>query len=191
VSFLYARRGDLFKNLKDKVYRVNSWPGNVDKSFGVPSRLCYLDRRAIKYGYNAARPGRRDRKWVLVEFFKRHVNSLGSNDVSYVDRGNLDPLPDGVTLHQIYKDWITYLFDLGSQSFRAANAVPDALWKQRLCVFVAPNGWNEPEQANVRGLIHQAKCVEDPSYVRFARESEADLHYGLFLGLDRLSLPVC
>ncbi|KAH6874100.1 hypothetical protein BKA70DRAFT_264413 [Coprinopsis sp. MPI-PUGE-AT-0042] len=193
VSFLYAEGKDYFKDLKDKVYRADTWPNHAEKNALIPSRLCYLNEKPYLYGENARRPGRKDKKWVLVESFKRHVNSLGSNDVSDLDRGDFDPFPPGVTLRDIYRDWISFLFSAASKAFlESRNGVDvDAdLWRKRICVFVVPNGWNEPEQAHLGELLHQAKCVEDCNNIRFARESEADLHYGLFLGFEKLTRPV-
>ncbi|KAF7761879.1 hypothetical protein Agabi119p4_9871 [Agaricus bisporus var. burnettii] len=193
VSFLYAEGKDEFKDLKNKVYRVDNWPDHREKNILIPSRLCYLDKKPYLYGENARRPGRRDKKWVLVESFKRQVNSLESNDVSDLDRGDFDPFPQGVTLRDIYRDWVAFLFNAGSKAFLESKNGTDVhadLWRKRICVFVVPNGWNEPEQAHLRELLHEAKCVEDCNNIRFARESEADLHYGLFLGFEKLTRPV-
>ncbi|KAF7761880.1 hypothetical protein Agabi119p4_9872 [Agaricus bisporus var. burnettii] len=192
VSFLHVKAGDTFHTLMGKVHRVDAWPHHRQKMIDIPSCLCYRDGKPIDnmFGANAREPGPRD-DWVFVEAFKRHVNRLGSNDVSDLDRSDLDPFPKGVTLTTIYEDWLRYLFSAGAASFRAKNSIPGELWKRRLFVFVAPNGWNEPEKANVRKLIHRAGGVEYDAHVRFARESEATLHYCLAHGLaNELTEPV-
>ncbi|KAH6874098.1 hypothetical protein BKA70DRAFT_1129379 [Coprinopsis sp. MPI-PUGE-AT-0042] len=192
VSFLYVKTGDTFRSLMGKVHRVDTWPHHHQKMVDIPSCLCYRDGKPIDNMYGANARGARPRDdWVLVQAFKRHVNRLGSNDVSDLDRSSLDPFPPGVTLTTIYEDWLRYLFSAGAASFRAKNSISGELWKRRLFVFVAPNGWNEPEQANVRRLIHRAGGVEYDDHVRFARESEATLHYCLSHGLGtELTTPV-
>jgi hypothetical protein len=158
----------------------------------IPSCLCYRNGRPIqeKFGANASEPKAHD-NWVLVEAFKRHVNRLGSNDIPDSNITELEPLPKGVTLNKVYEDWLRFLFSAGEASFRAKHSVPEELWRERLFVFVAPNGWNEPEHANVRKLIHRAGGVHHDSHIRFARESEATLHYCLYHGLaDKLTKPV-
>ncbi|KAH6905766.1 hypothetical protein BKA70DRAFT_1564558 [Coprinopsis sp. MPI-PUGE-AT-0042] len=194
VSFLYAEGNDHFKDLKNKVYRAHRWPGHVGDNVSIPSQLCYLNGKPCLYGANAREPGRNDKKkWVLVKSFKRHVNSLDSITVPDPDRAELLSFPPGVTLRGIYKDWTSFLFSAASKAFlesRNDAAVDADLWRKRICVFVVPNGWTESQHAYLRELLRDAGCVEDCNNVRFARESEADLHYGLFLGLEMLTRPV-
>jgi hypothetical protein len=187
ISFLHVKKGDDIQTLHEKVYRVDKWPFHRQKNVDIPSALCYRNGKSIKnrMGANAKPPGPGE-DWVEVRDFKRHVLKLGSGDSS-----NIGSLPPGVSLARVYEDWLKFLFEAGSEPFNEVFEVPDQVWERRMCVFVAPNGWSESEKANVRKIIHQAGCVEYDHHVRFARESEATLHFCLYHGLaNDLTKPV-
>ena len=136
-------------------------------------------------GANAKPPGAGE-DWFEVRNFKRYVQRLGQNDTT-----TNDGLPLGVSLATVYEDWLKYLFNSGEEAFINDSNIPDDVWERRLCVFVCPNGWTEAEKANVQKIVHKARCVEYDGHVRFARESEATLHYCLYHGLaEELTKPV-
>ena len=102
---------------------------------------------------------------------------------------DIPPLPRGVTLDQIYADFIRYLFEHTRSFF--TNTIPDGsrIWSRLHdsigFIFTTPNGWDEIQQHFLRNAAVQAKLLPsatDPVSVArltFVTESESSIHSAL------------
>jgi hypothetical protein len=93
-------------------------------------------------------------------------------------------LPPGVTLRQIYSDFLGYLLKHTQTYFEDRVLDGKQTWetyKPTMEVVIAhPNGWGIREQAFLRAAAVDAGFVDldnAPSQVRFVTEAEASVHY--------------
>ena len=96
---------------------------------------------------------------------------------------NVIALPYGVTLEQVYINFMTYLFDNTQAFFEKKVLGGKSQWEKLLptmqVILAHPNGWETPEQGFLRQAARRAGIVSSDSQVTFVTEAEASVHYCL------------
>ncbi|KAG9103545.1 hypothetical protein FRC06_010030 [Ceratobasidium sp. 370] len=203
VAFAFLQKGSLqsclihwclrlerFEGVDQAVHRVIQWPGQEaqNQQSKIPT-LVWYDRsgKAVSFGAEAlshqAKENAEDNNWQLAKHFKLHLHP---NDMKVKHDLKLDPLPDGVSLRQIYTDFLTYLFK-HTQSFFEDRIVDGSLiWKNyqpKMEVVIAhPNGWGIREQTFLRAVATDAGFASASSShrIRFVTEAEASVHFCIY-----------
>lgn len=100
---------------------------------------------------------------------------------------NKPALPPGVSLRQIYTDFLGYLLKHTQTYFEDRILDGRLIWqryKPTMEVVIAhPNGWAIREQTFLRGAAVDAGFVEDSkaqSKIRFVTEAEASVHFCIY-----------
>lgn len=173
--------------------RVTKWPGQGEMGHSrVPSLIWYTEyKKPVKFGAEAFnlldsitdnhlsdQPG-----WELAKHFKLHMHPP---DMAPASGFQLDPLPTGVTIDQIYCDFFRYLLAQTKVFFEESNLDGPTIWKSMFStmqiVIAHPNGWGIREQGVLRNAAVKAKLSsgEDASTrLTFVSEAEASLHFCL------------
>ncbi|GAB1520878.1 hypothetical protein RhiTH_003967 [Rhizoctonia solani] len=117
----------------------------------------------------------------LAKRFKLHMHPSEMREKYSI---KLDPLPNGVTLPQIYADFMNYLFKNTEPFFKDRIVDGPTIWeayKDSINFVIAhPNGWSIREQEFLRraavdgGLV---RTIDAKMRVRFVTEAEASVHY--------------
>lgn len=96
---------------------------------------------------------------------------------------DLIALPYGVTLEQVYTNFMTYLFDNTQAFFEKKVLGGKSQWEKLLptiqIIIAHPNGWGTPEQAFLRQAARRAGMASSDSQITFVTEAEASVHFCL------------
>lgn len=149
-------------------YDQNSTP----RSYGAMTQLDKIKEQAKREG------------WLLINSFKRHVNSLGdvvSTDTSLQIDAHKLVLPDHISIGTIYAHWIQYLFDHAVSIFikKYTKHVWDNLRHDIEVIFTVPNGWYTQEHGVLARAALEAGIIQKPAQVNFVPETEAAIHWAL------------
>jgi hypothetical protein len=97
----------------------------------------------------------------------------------------IPPLPPNKTVVMVFADFLKYLHGCVRSYIRETHAGGDSLWNSVAnniaYVLTHPNGWEGPQQAQMReaailaGLI--ADTTEGRGQITFVTEGEASLHF--------------
>ncbi|GAB1528561.1 hypothetical protein RhiTH_011755, partial [Rhizoctonia solani] len=121
-----------------------------------------------------------DNGWFLVKHFKLHLHPKEprNNDMK------LDQLPPGISLHQIYSDFLGYLFKHTKVFVEKRMALGKQKWNKYSptmeVVIAHPNGWGPLEQDFLRKAAVASGFVDwerASTQVQFVTEAEASIHY--------------
>ncbi|KAF8695037.1 ATP binding, partial [Rhizoctonia solani] len=122
-----------------------------------------------------------DNDWVLARYFKLHLHP---NDMQAKHELKLDDLPPGVSLRQIYSDFLRYLLKHTKAYFEDRIINGKNIWERHSptmeVVIAHPNGWGVREQAFLRIAAVDAgfsSSNQAASKVRFVTEAEASVHF--------------
>lgn len=98
----------------------------------------------------------------------------------------IPPLPELVTLQQVYADLIRYLFQNTRTFFESSNPNGSRIWRRLerhiVIVLCTPNAWDVSQQDFLRRSAVAAGIVRESdshSLVEFVTEGEASVHYAL------------
>ncbi|CAE6367519.1 unnamed protein product [Rhizoctonia solani] len=169
----------LQKDVKRTVHRVIRWPGQaLDLQSKIPTLPTLFGAEAVT---EEAREKADEHKWILAKRFKLLLHPKEMREKFSI---KVDPLPNGVTLPQIYADFMKYLIKHTEPYFKSRIVDGSMIWEayKDKTVFVIghPNGWGLREQEFLRkaaikgGLVDKADAK---SRVRFVTEAEASVHY--------------
>ena len=123
-----------------------------------------------------------DEEWRLAEYFKLHLHP---STMRAQQRIVVEPLPEGVSLQQVYADFFGYLFR-HTQSFFEDHEISGAeIWanlRDKIEIVIAhPNGWGPQEQGFLRQAAIQGGLVSSPALahrqILFVSEAEASVHF--------------
>jgi len=127
-----------------------------------------------------------DEEWVKVEWWKLHLRpkNMASNHVSDQD---IPPLPPNMTALQILSDFMGYLFQCTKTYIQETHASGRDMWTsfENNIDFVLshPNGWEGPQQTQIRRAAVLAGLVPDSpegqTRIQLVTEGEASLHFCL------------
>ncbi|KAF8132021.1 hypothetical protein EV363DRAFT_1583618 [Boletus edulis] len=127
-----------------------------------------------------------DEEWVKVEWWKLHLRpkNLASNHVTDQD---LPPLPTNRSAIQILSDFMGYLFRCSKTYIQESHVSGPEMWAsfENNIDFVLshPNGWEGPQQTQIRRAAVLAGLVPDSpegqARIQLVTEGEASLHFCL------------
>ncbi|KDN40991.1 hypothetical protein RSAG8_07697, partial [Rhizoctonia solani AG-8 WAC10335] len=179
VAFAYLPKGGT-----EVVHRVTKWPGSSQSK--IPTQIWYdKNGNAKSYGAEAvseeAKEEAREKGWTLAQHFKLrlHPGEMVSKHKVKPDR-----LPEGVSLHRVYADFMSYLIENTKPEFEKRLGTGSKLWEEHrsnmLFVLAHPNGWGIRQQEFLRSAAVQAGLVDEKTSnerIRFVTEAEASVHY--------------
>lgn len=127
----------------------------------------------------------------LVRWFKLHMHPPGMRDSGI----NPPPLPPGVSIGQVYRDFIAYTFTHARKHFSGSRHREDDLWDRFSqsfeLVFAIPNFWSDAEQLFIRDAVIAAGVLP-PDFAEhrlaFVSEAEASVQYALDTMNTRLEM---
>ncbi|QRV80584.1 heat shock protein 70 kDa 12A [Ceratobasidium sp. AG-Ba] len=138
----------------------------------------------VKYGAEAIHQdieAAKDRGLHLAKYFKLHLHPA---DMAPSSGFKLDPLPRGVTINQVYTDYLRYLYAHTRNFFQDHVFHGQQVWQTLALsmeiVLAHPNGWGTREQGVLRsaavaaGMTTEAKSREQISFVT---EAEASVQF--------------
>lgn len=111
---------------------------------------------------------------------------------------DVPPIPTGKTIVDVYADFLRYLYDCTKVYVEEHHTNGGSLWGSlvRTTEFVIshPNGWEGPQQTELRRAVVKAGLVPDNTNgakrVHFVTEGEASLHFCISRGLTTASVKV-
>ncbi|KAF8754983.1 ATP binding [Rhizoctonia solani] len=173
------------------IQRVVKWPGQEarDEQGKIPTLVWYDRDKKINLGGSlwcrgtttCYREQAEDNGWVLAKYFKLHLHPA---DMQAKHDLKLDELPPGVTLRQIYADFLRYLLKHTKTFFEDRVLDGRQTWARYSptmeVVIAHPNGWGIREQAFLRSAAVAAGFSTDEkalASVRFVTEAEASVHF--------------
>ncbi|QRV92570.1 heat shock protein 70 kDa 12A [Ceratobasidium sp. AG-Ba] len=185
VAFAFLQKG-----IDQVVHRVTQWPGQEaqNQQSKIPTLVWYsLDGKAVSFGAEAlsykAKEEAEDNSWQLARHFKLHLHP---SDMKAKNNLQLDPLPNGVPLRQIYKDFLSYLLQHTRSFFEDRIVDGPLIWENyhstMEVVIAHPNGWGLREQAFLRTAAIDAGFApgSSPHMIRFVTEAEASVHFCIY-----------
>ena len=115
-------------------------------------------------------------RWKL-HLRPKHLSS------EHIKDDDIPRLPSGKSVVDVFKDFITYLFQCAETYIR--ESYPSYIWlsvKDEIqFIFTHPNGWEGAQQQQIRRAIELAGLVpstpDGHARVRFLTEGEASLHF--------------
>ncbi|CAE6485509.1 unnamed protein product [Rhizoctonia solani] len=183
VAFTFLQNG-----VDQTIHRVTKWPGqevhslqskiptviwydtnNKARSFGAETLLPHIEEEAEENG------------WVLAKHFKLHLHP---DDMKAKHGLKLNDLPPGVTLRQVYTDFLGYLLKHTKEYFEDRIIDGKLIWERynsNMEVVIAhPNGWGIREQSFLRQVATDAGLSTSENAqktIRFLSEAEASVHF--------------
>ncbi|KAF8606746.1 hypothetical protein BDV93DRAFT_488628 [Ceratobasidium sp. AG-I] len=186
VAFAFLQQG-----ANQAIHRVTQWPGQEaqNQQSKIPTLVWYdSDKKAVSFGAEAlshtAEINAEDNGWTLAKYFKLHLHP---KNLQSKHRLTLDPLPPGVSLHQIYADFLGYLLKHTKSFFEDRILDGEQIWtryQSKMKVVIAhPNGWGLREQTFLREAAVEAGFADGASAranIRFVTEAEASVHFCIY-----------
>jgi hypothetical protein len=123
--------------------------------------------------------------------FKLHLRSRVGNGKQLAD--GIPPLPLNKTVVEVFADFLAYLLECASSYIQETHANGAGLWlsvKDEIhFVLSHPNGWEGPQQAEMRKASVLAKLIPDTTAgharLSFVTEGEASLHFSVHNDLPK------
>ncbi|KAG8783942.1 hypothetical protein FRC12_019176 [Ceratobasidium sp. 428] len=185
VAFAFLQKG-----VEQTIHRVTQWPGQEahNQQSKIPTLVWYnLDAKAVSFGAEAlsykTKEDAEDNNWQLAKHFKLHMHP---NDMKAKHNLKLDPLPSGVSLRQVYSDFLGYLLQHTQTFFETRIVDGSLIWKKYQSsmevVIGHPNGWGIREQTFLRTAAIDAGFASASSShkIRFVTEAEASVHFCIY-----------
>ena len=129
--------------------------------------------------------------------FKLHLRprTLAS---SHIRDDDIPPLPQDKTAEEILGDFINYLYTSTQKYIKESHPAGAAFWKsvENTVEYVLslPNGWEGPQQAQMRRAAIKAGLVANDAQaqerISFVTEGEASLHYCIQKGITKEAVQV-
>ncbi|KAG8684693.1 hypothetical protein FRC11_011730 [Ceratobasidium sp. 423] len=123
-------------------------------------------------------------RWTLAKNFGLH---LFSESMRSRYNANLDPLPPGVSLLQVYTDYLRYLLNHTREYFQNWMVDGSTLWARYgptiEVVITHPNGWGIREQTLLRNAAigaGYANAKDSLTKISLLDEIKASVYFGLY-----------
>ncbi|CAE6469970.1 unnamed protein product, partial [Rhizoctonia solani] len=150
------------------LHSVTEWPGQDLKQAKIPSAIWYdSNGKAVSFGADTLAPNIEDQAedsdWFLAQYFKLllHPEELQARGNLTIER---DIFRYGVTIEQVYSDFLRYLFQHTEKYFRDRIIDGDMLWSRYRSkmefVIAHPNAWGTSQQAFLRNMAVKAGQAE-------------------------------
>ncbi|KIM23486.1 hypothetical protein M408DRAFT_262258 [Serendipita vermifera MAFF 305830] len=121
----------------------------------------------------------------VAYWFKLHLHPAAIFP-SNPSESETPPLPAGVTIEQVYADFMRYLMVNTQRFFEVTTPNGAEIWARSrdtmVIVLATPNGWDIREQAILRKAAIKASLVTEGNagqLLQFVTEAEASVHYVL------------
>ncbi|KLO09149.1 hypothetical protein SCHPADRAFT_922429 [Schizopora paradoxa] len=176
--------------LVPKICNVTKYPGQtILGSSKIPSVMFYdLSGNMKCAGAETTLPEyeiqAEDEGWKRVDWFKLHLRPPSMFSIH--DSVKIPTLPVGKDIVQIFADFLGYLMECTEKFIKDTYAtMTDALWNtlfSRVTIVLShPNGWEGPQQQQMRRSAILARLVTDTprghDRLIFVTEGEASLHF--------------
>ncbi|KEP47397.1 heat shock 70 kDa protein 12A [Rhizoctonia solani 123E] len=172
------------------LHTVTEWPGQDLKQAKIPTAIWYdTNGKAVSFGAETTSYSTEEQAeandWFLAKHFKLllHPEELQAQRNLNVET---PAFPYGVTLEQVYSDFLRYLLAHTEKYFKDRIIDGGLLWSRyqnKLEIVIAhPNAWSTRQQAFLRKVAIQAGAVsatQAQDKVRFVTEGEASVHFCL------------
>ncbi|CAE6472111.1 unnamed protein product, partial [Rhizoctonia solani] len=146
------------------LHSVTEWPGQDLKQAKIPTAIWYdSNGKAVSFGADTLAPNIEDQAedsdWFLAQYFKLllHPEELQARGNLTIER---DIFRYGVTIEQVYSDFLRYLFQHTEKYFRDRIIDGDILWPRYRSkmefVIAHPNAWGTSQQAFLRNMAVKA-----------------------------------
>ncbi|KAF8606720.1 hypothetical protein BDV93DRAFT_542387 [Ceratobasidium sp. AG-I] len=186
VAFTFLQKGS-----NKVIRRVTDWPGQEyhTQQGKIPTILWYdRNNTAVSFGAEALTPfaqeDAEENMWRLAKYFKLHLHP---DDMKVKNSLKLNVLPPGISLQQVYSDFLRYLLQQTKLFFE--GCIPDGkkVWKAYAptmeIIIAHPNGWGIREQTFLRAVAVRAGLSDAQTAharVRFVTEAEASVHFCIY-----------
>ncbi|CAE6506311.1 unnamed protein product [Rhizoctonia solani] len=196
VAFAFLQKG-----IKPFAHRVTQWPGQEFQNLQgkIPTIVWYdSTNKAVSFGAEGLTPeaeiAAEDEGWKPAKYFKLHLHPPHLTSQHKLD---LEPLPFGVPLSQVYSDFLGYLLEHTQTYFEGHVEKGNQMWQKfkptMELVLAHPNGWGIREQAFLRVAAAKAgfTTASDAAIrVHFVNEAEASVHFcTLYSNIGRQLTP--
>ncbi|OJA20126.1 hypothetical protein AZE42_04099 [Rhizopogon vesiculosus] len=176
---------------------VNRFPAqeHVGGDCKIPSIICYDPEGTVRaVGAEATQENIEeeieDNGWVKLEWWKLHLRPR-TMPSSHVTDQDIPPLPSNKTAVQVLSDFMQYLHQCAIKYIEEVQANGANMLRsvEHTTEFVLshPNGWEGPQQTQIRNAAIMAGLVPDTpdgrARIHLVTEGEASLHYCLSSGL--------
>ncbi|KIM25112.1 hypothetical protein M408DRAFT_331406 [Serendipita vermifera MAFF 305830] len=187
----------VYAGAKPEVRAVLKWPGQEDTAGDskIPSLLAY-QAGEVRFCGAEALEYLDDDDYEIARWFKVHLHpesmrtleqppAYGS-PIDAMSTIELPPLPEGVTLEQIYTDFIRYLYSAAHSYF--IRRTPDGrnIWnrlqERTIIILCTPNSWDIAQHTFMRQVAVDAGLVTESDVddrLEFITEGEASIHFAL------------
>ncbi|KAH6910165.1 hypothetical protein BKA70DRAFT_1560797 [Coprinopsis sp. MPI-PUGE-AT-0042] len=169
---------------------VTRYPGqsHVGADCKIPTEIYYDSEGNVQaVGAEARRSDiediAEDEGWTKAKWFKLHMRPRGQR--SNILAPAIPPLPPSKTVVMVFADFLKYLHDCAKAYIQETHAGGASLWNNVAdnisYVLTHPNGWEGPQQAQMREAAVLAGLITDNTEGRaritFVTEGEASLHF--------------
>ncbi|KAF9506713.1 hypothetical protein BS47DRAFT_1352467 [Hydnum rufescens UP504] len=169
----------LYPGSPRSITSVCEWPDQRNASEPrVPTLLWYDRHKPAKCGASALIPDAtqaKEKGWQLAKLFKLHLHPQTMKSEHTFETSDL---PDGVTLSQIYSDYLAYLVEHTRHFFEGHVLEGTTVWTKHFqsadIIITHPNGWGVREQHFLRNAAI--------ARIRFLTDAEACVHFCLLNG---------
>ncbi|CAE6438458.1 unnamed protein product [Rhizoctonia solani] len=159
VSFAYLENG-----VNPTLHPITKWPGQEAASMEsmVPTMVWYdTDNKAVAFGAESllyhVEEQAKNQGWFLAKHFKAH---LYPEDIGAQHNPRISALPFGVTLRQVYSDFLGYLLKHTKIYFEERMIDGAQIWERYQptmeLVISHPYGWKAREQSFLRDMAVSA-----------------------------------
>ncbi|KAL4079085.1 hypothetical protein J3A83DRAFT_4367804 [Scleroderma citrinum] len=170
----------------------------------IPSILYYDQQHVVRaVGAEALQPHiieqAEDENWVKLEWWKLHLRAKHLSS-SHIKDDDIPPLPQGLSAIRVLSDFMKYLFECARTYIVGSHASGSNMWNslenQIEFVLTHPNGWEGPQQQQIRRAAELAELVSSgeagQSRLHLLTEGEASLHFCVtkVLASDAFSTPI-
>ncbi|KAL4068705.1 hypothetical protein V8B97DRAFT_1918465 [Scleroderma yunnanense] len=170
----------------------------------IPSILYYDQQHVVRaVGAEALQPHiieqAEDENWVKLEWWKLHLRAKHLSS-SHIKDDDIPPLPQGLSAIRVLSDFMKYLFECARTYIVGSHVSGSNMWNslenQIEFVLTHPNGWEGPQQQQIRRAAELAELVSSgeagQSRLHLLTEGEASLHFCVtkVLASDAFSTPI-
>ncbi|KAH6910166.1 hypothetical protein BKA70DRAFT_1560798 [Coprinopsis sp. MPI-PUGE-AT-0042] len=169
---------------------VTRYPGqgHVGADCKIPTEIYYDSEGEVQAAGAEARQSNiediaEDVGWTKAKWFKLHMRPRGQR--SNILAPAIPPLPPNKTVVMVFADYLKYLHNCAKVYIQETHAGGASIWntvaKDITYVLTHPNGWEGPQQAQMREAAIAANLIPDTAEGRaritFVTEGEASLHF--------------
>ncbi|TFK20846.1 hypothetical protein FA15DRAFT_624859 [Coprinopsis marcescibilis] len=192
VSYCILNPGEL-----PEIRTVTRFPyqGQVGSDSKIPTLVWYNKDDIFECAGAAALRPETDTKadeggWSKAEWFKMHLRPPSQRPAGFTNE--IPSLPPNKNVVQVFGDFLRYLYDCTKEYIKDTHTNGDKILASvednTDVVLTQPNGWEGPQQAQMRKAAVIAGIVrnldEAEKHVSFVTEGEASLHFCIQSGLS-------